>query len=97
MPRFTLKDLDGSGNELSLTIGNDGDIHVTVWSPYKGWLKDNNVRIGLYGNTGGQDLSDEKFKYLKKALSNLAIEFQYLNEEISEDRLIELRKIINEI
>lgn len=88
MSNFKLKDLDGTGNELSVLIGNDGDIHITVWTPYKGWMKDNNVRIGLCGNTGGQDLTtNEDMKYLVGALRNLAMEFKYQNGEISKEEI----------
>ena len=93
MPRFTLKSLDGPDQELSMCVGNDGDVHITVWDYDERFhqMIPHNVRIGIGPNTGDPNDDVKDIQVIKKLLRALAIEFKYHNGEISEDDIETLR------
>ena len=93
MKRFKLKSIDGPDQELSVTIGNDGDVHITVWDYDERFhqMIPHNVRIGMSPNSGDPNDDVKDIKYLKAAIRDLAKEFQYQNEEISEKDIMTWR------
>lgn len=90
MNNFRLKSLDGPGQELSVIIGNDGDIHVSIYTTDYRLANENSclsVRVGMGPNSGDPNGDVEDIKYLKGALRNLAMEFKYQNGEISKEEI----------
>lgn len=82
---FVLKDLDGSGNELKINVGHDGDINVCIMNSNGQY---HTVRIGIGPNSGGQDLNElDGGNYLIGALKNLAREFDYQNGLITKEEI----------
>ena len=90
---FTLKSLDGPDQELSMVLGNDGDIHITVWDYDERYhqMVPHTVRIGIGPNSGDPNGNLKDIKYLKGALTNLMKEFQYQNGNISEEEIMKWR------
>lgn len=90
---FRLKSLDGPDQELSMILGNDGDIHITVWDYDENFhqLVPHTVRIGMGCNSGDPNGDLKDIRYLKGALKNLMMEFKYQNGEISDEEITKYR------
>ena len=95
MSQFKLKSLDGPDQELSLTVGWDGDISLTIWDYDERFhqMIPHTVRIGMGGNSGDPNSEVKDIKYLKAALVNLSMEFKYQNGEISEEEITRWRNL----
>ena len=90
MNNFRLKSLDGPEQELSIIVGNDGDIHVSIYTTDFRLANENSclsVRVGMGPNSGDPNGNIEGIKYLKGALRALAMEFKYQNGEISKEEI----------
>jgi len=89
MNKFRLKSLDGPDQEMTVLVGNDGDVHITVWDYDERFhqMIPHTVRIGMSPNSGDPNGNVEDIKYLKGALRNLAMEFKYQNGEISKEEI----------
>ena len=90
MNNFRLKSLDGPKQELSIIVGNDGDIHVSIYTTDFRLANENSclsVRVGMGPNSGDPNEDVEDIKYLKGALRALAMEFKYQNGEISKEEI----------
>lgn len=93
MGNFKLKSLDGPDQELSIVIGWDGDITITVWDYDDRYhqLIPHSVRIGMGGNSGDPNSNIKDIKYLKGALRKLATEFKYQNGDLTEEEINKYR------
>ena len=93
MSKFRLKSLDGPDQELSIDVGWDGDISITIWDEderYNGKVG-HTVRIGMGPNSGDPNENVKDIQYIKGAFRNLAREFQYQDGEISEEEIQKYR------
>jgi len=93
MNNFKLKSIDGPDQEMSVVIGNDGDVHITIWDYEERFhqMIPHNIRIGMSPNSGDPNDNVEDIKYLKAAVRDLAKEFQYQNGEISKEEILAWR------
>lgn len=94
MNRFTLKSLDGPGQELTIDTGWDGDITISIYSDDPRYANENSchfVRIGMGPNSGDPNGNIKDIQYIKGALRALAMEFKYQNGEISKEEIQKYR------
>ena len=87
--KFILKSLDGPDQEMTIDVGWDGDISITIYDYDEryGQMVPHTVRIGMGVNSGDPNGDIKDIKYIKGALRALANEFQYQEGKISEEEI----------